>query len=137
MPKVFSVVGYHNVGKTTLIEELIKELQKRGYKVGYIKHDPKSHGITDKEGSDTYRVSKLLNKLALLSPERLTLWEKREDDPLRVVEDYFSDCHIVLLEGWKSLEGVKKIVVGDLEVEGIRVKGVEDIQKVVDYILCE
>ncbi|MFN3947456.1 MAG: molybdopterin-guanine dinucleotide biosynthesis protein B [Aquificaceae bacterium] len=137
MPKVFSVVGYHNVGKTTLIEELIKELQKRGYKVGYIKHDPKSHGITDKEGSDTYRVSKLLNKLALLSPERLTLWEKREDDPLRVVEDYFSDCHIVLLEGWKSLEGVKKIVVGDLEVEGIRVKGVEDLQKVVDYILCE
>lgn len=137
MPKVFSVVGYHNVGKTTLIEELIKELQKRGYKVGYIKHDPKSHGITDKEGSDTYRVSKLLNKLALLSPERLTLWEKREDDPLRVVEDYFSDCHIVLLEGWKSLEGVKKIVVGDLEVEGLRVKGVEDIQKVVDYILCE
>lgn len=137
MPKVFSVVGYHNVGKTTLIEELIKELQKRGYKVGYIKHDPKSHGITDKEGSDTYRVSKLLNKLALLSPERLTLWEKREDDPLRVVEDYFSDCHIVLLEGWKSLEGVKKIVVGDLEVEGLRVKGVEDIQKFVDYILCE
>ncbi len=137
MPKVFSVVGYHNSGKTTLIEELIKELQKRGYKVGYIKHDPKSHGITDKEGSDTYRISKLLNKLALLSPERLTLWEKREDNPLRVVGDYFSDCHIVLLEGWKSLEGVKKIVVGDLEVEGLRVKGVEDLQKVIHYILCE
>ncbi len=135
MPKVVCIVGYHNSGKTSLIERLIPELQRRGYKVGYIKHDPKGHGITDKEGSDTDRVFKLLNKVALISPQKLTLWEKREDDPLKVVEEYFSDCHIVILEGWKSLEGIKKVVVGDLEVEGFRVKGIDDLDRLVDFIL--
>ncbi|MFN3976297.1 MAG: molybdopterin-guanine dinucleotide biosynthesis protein B [Aquificaceae bacterium] len=135
MPKVVCIVGYHNSGKTTLIERLIPELEKRGYKVGYIKHDPKGHGITDKEGSDTHRIFKLSEKVALLSPQRLTLWEKRGDDPLKVVEEYFSDCHIVLLEGWKSLEGVKKVVVGDLQTEGFRVKGLEDLDRLLDFIL--
>ena len=41
MPKVVCIVGYHNSGKTSLIERLIQELQRRGYKVGYIKHDPR------------------------------------------------------------------------------------------------
>jgi len=106
-----------------------------GYRVGYIKHDPKGHGITQKEGSDTDRLFKILDKVALLSPGRLTLWEKREDDPIRLVEEYFKDFHVVILEGWKSLEGVKRVVVGELQVEGLRVRGVEDVEKVVEYIL--
>lgn len=136
MPKIVSIVGYHNSGKTTLIERLIPELQRRGYRVGYLKHDPKGHGITDKEGSDTDRIFKLLEKVALVSSQKLTLWEKVEDDPIRIVEEYFSDCHIVILEGWKSLKSVKRIVVGNLEIEGLRVENTEDLEKVIDYILC-
>lgn len=136
MQKIVSIVGYHNSGKTTLIEKLIPELQRRGYKIGYLKHDPKGHGITDKENSDTNRIFRLLDRVALLSPYKLTLWEKVEDDPLKIVKEYFSDCNIVILEGWKSLEGVKKVVVGDLDVEGLKVKGVEDLEKVLNYILC-
>ncbi|MEN3028048.1 MAG: molybdopterin-guanine dinucleotide biosynthesis protein B [Aquificaceae bacterium] len=135
MRRIVSVVGYHNAGKTTLIEKLIPELQRRGLKVGYIKHDPKGHGITDREGTDTSRIFRLMDRVALLSPGRLTLWEKKEDMPWEVVESYFSDCHVVILEGWKSLEGVKRIVVGKLEVEGLKVDGVQDIDKVIDYIL--
>ena len=89
----------------------------------------------DKEGSDTDRIFKLSERVALMSPQKLTLWERREDDPLKVVEEYFSDCHIVILEGWKSLEGIKKVVVGDLEVEGFRVKGIDDLDRLVDFIL--
>ncbi|MFN7064989.1 MAG: molybdopterin-guanine dinucleotide biosynthesis protein B [Aquificaceae bacterium] len=136
MPKVVSIVGYHNSGKTTLIEGLIPELQRRGYKVGYIKHDPKGHARTNKEGSDTHRVYRLLDRVALMSPEGLTLWERKEDNPLELIQDYFSDCHIVILEGWKSLEGIKRVVVGCLEVEGLKVRGIEDLEEVVDYILC-
>ena len=110
MPKVVCIVGYHNSGKTSLIERLIQELQRRGYKVGYIKHDPKGHGMTDKEGSDTDRIFKLSERVALMSPQKLTLWERREDDPL-------------------------KVVVGDLEVEGFRVKGIDDLDRLVDFIL--
>ena len=135
MPKVVSVVGYHNSGKTTLIEKLIPELQRRGLKVGYIKHDPKGHGITDKEGSDTQRVFILTHKTALLSPGKLTLWQMTEDEPLKVVQEYFKDCDVVILEGWKSLEGVKKIVLGELCVEGFRVEGLQELSDVIDYII--
>ncbi len=107
MPQVVSFVGYHNSGKTTLVERVVQRLTSMGYRVGYIKHDPKGHGITQKEGSDTDRLFKILDKVALLSPGRLTLWEKREDDPIRLVEEYFKDFHVVILEGWKSLEGLK------------------------------
>lgn len=132
---IVSVVGYHNAGKTTLVEKLIPELQRRGLKVGYLKHDPKGHGTTDKPGSDTDRIFKVSHKVALLSPHGLTLWEKREEDPMKVIQEYFSDCEVVILEGWKSLQGVKKVVVGDLQVEGLRVEGVQDLRKVVEYIL--
>ncbi len=135
MPKVVSIVGYHNSGKTALIEALIPQLKARGLKVGYLKHDPKAHGITDKEGSDTNRVFKVADKVGLLSPDRLTLWERREDDPLKVVEEYFSNFDVVILEGWKSLKGVKKVVLGELDVEGLKVEGLKDLQKVIDYIL--
>ena len=37
-PKVLLIVGYKKVGKTTLIERLIPELSRRGYRVGTVKH---------------------------------------------------------------------------------------------------
>ncbi len=134
MPKIVGVVGYHNTGKTTLIEKLSKELSLRGYKVGYIKHDPKGHGITDKEGSDTYRLFKVLDKVALLTEGKLTLWERVEDDPLHIVERYFSDFDVVILEGWKSLKGVKKIVLGGLPIEGFHMDESTSLEEVISYI---
>ena len=37
-PKILLIVGYKKVGKTTLIENLIPELSRRGYRVGTVKH---------------------------------------------------------------------------------------------------
>ena len=39
MIPIISVVGKSNVGKTTLLEKLLPELKKRGYRVATIKHD--------------------------------------------------------------------------------------------------
>ncbi|MEZ0361567.1 MAG: molybdopterin-guanine dinucleotide biosynthesis protein B [Hydrogenobacter sp.] len=135
MPKIVCVVGYHNTGKTTLIEKISKELTARGYRVGYIKHDPKGHGVTDKEGSDSYRIFQVLDRVALLGKGKLTLWEKVQDDPISVVERYFSDFDVVILEGWKSLKGLKKIVMGDLSVEGFRVDQSVSLEDVIGYIM--
>jgi molybdopterin-guanine dinucleotide biosynthesis protein B len=117
--KVFAIAGYHNTGKTALAERLVNALRSRGYRVGYIKHDPKGHGVTDREGSDTWRISRCGVKTALLSPGRLTLWENREDDPLTVVREYFGDCDVVILEGYKKLGGVPKLVMGELEADEV------------------
>ncbi|ADC89600.1 molybdopterin-guanine dinucleotide biosynthesis protein MobB region [Thermocrinis albus DSM 14484] len=109
MPELVFIVGFHNSGKTTLAEKLAVELTKMGFKVGYIKHDPKGHAVTDKEGSDSFRMFQLLDKVAVVSPQRTTFYERREDDPISLVQEYFKDCQIVLLEGWKFIPGYKRI----------------------------
>ena len=55
MSKVINIVGYSsNVGKTFLMESLIKELKNRGYSIATIKHDVHGFDI-DKKGKDTYK----------------------------------------------------------------------------------
>ncbi|HHG75070.1 MAG TPA: molybdopterin-guanine dinucleotide biosynthesis protein MobB, partial [Persephonella sp.] len=44
---VISIVGVHNSGKTTFIENLIRILSEKGYKIGAVKHDPKGKAKTD------------------------------------------------------------------------------------------
>ena len=130
--KVISIVGYHNTGKTTLIEELVKKLIEGGYRVGYIKHDPKGHGITDKEGSDTERIFRVAERVVLASPGKLTLWTRFEDDPLKIADEFFKGFDIVILEGYKSLKGIPKVALGNVEAEDVILRieeghGVEDI----------
>ena len=140
-PYLVQIIGKHNSGKTTLVEFLTRELKNLGYKVGYIKHDPKGKGITDKEGSDTYRVKPNTIKTALVSPNLTTLWINK---PLGLKEllKLFEDCDIVIVEGFKFEKGFPKILVGELEedlkekVEEIvlTVKGKEDYKKAMEFI---
>ncbi len=134
--KVIAIVGYHNAGKTTLAQRLVPELRRRGYRVGYIKHDPKGHGVTDREGSDTERLFRVTERVALLSPGKLTLWSEFEDDPLKVVREFFEGFDIVLLEGFKSLPGVPKVALGDVEARevALRVEEAEDIGHIIELI---
>lgn len=53
--KVLSVIGYSNTGKTTLIENLIKELKNRGYTIGTVKEIGCDDFTIDKQGTNTYR----------------------------------------------------------------------------------
>lgn len=140
--KVIAVIGFHNSGKTTLIEQIIPLLKERGYRVCYLKHDPKAHGITDKEGSDTYRVSRYVEKAGLLSPNKLTLWDRKRTYLWNVLESYFTDCDIVILEGFKNVENIPKIAVGDVQAKNILLRvdentSVEDIIKVIENVEAE
>jgi len=138
---VFQVIGKHNSGKTTLIEFLTEELKKRNLKVGYIKHDPKGKGITDKRGSDTDRVKDKTEITALVSPEITTLWFLRNLS-LREVLKFFETCNVVIVEGFKFEKGFPKVVVGELEedirekvVPTLTVKGKEDYSRVLKWVL--
>ncbi|MEK6558347.1 MAG: molybdopterin-guanine dinucleotide biosynthesis protein B, partial [Candidatus Margulisiibacteriota bacterium] len=55
-PPILSIAGHSNSGKTTLIERLIPELSRLGYRVGTIKHDAHNF-VMDHEGKDTWRMS--------------------------------------------------------------------------------
>ncbi len=56
--KIFSVYGYSKSGKTTTIENLIRELIKRAYTVGSVKDIHFEQFAIDTEGSNTDRHRK-------------------------------------------------------------------------------
>ena len=53
---VVSFVAKSGTGKTTLLEKVIAELKKRGYRVGAIKHDAHKFDI-DHPGKDSHRLT--------------------------------------------------------------------------------
>ena len=53
-PPIISFVGSSGAGKTTLIEKLIPELMRRGFRVGTIKHDVHRFEM-DRPGKDSWR----------------------------------------------------------------------------------
>jgi molybdopterin-guanine dinucleotide biosynthesis protein B len=134
--KLLAVIGHHNSGKTTFIEELIRLLREKGYRVGYIKHDPKGHGITDREGSDTARIFPIAHRTALSSPRRFTLWEKRDDDPFSIVREHFREFDVVILEGYKGVGELPKVALGDVEADNIvmRVEGPRDARHIIELL---
>ncbi len=137
---VVQVVGKHNSGKTTLIEYLVSELERNNLKVGYVKHDPKGKGRTDKENSDTWRVKPKTLRAALVSPEWTTLWIKGNLSLERVLK-LFDGLDLVIVEGFKSEKGFPKILVGEEEFDlpkedvVLTVKGKEDYEKALNWIL--
>ncbi|MDM8517908.1 molybdopterin-guanine dinucleotide biosynthesis protein B [Desulfobacterales bacterium HSG16] len=103
-PPVVSIISKKNSGKTTLLEKLIPELKKRGYKVGTVKHD--IHGFNiDHEGKDTWRHKEAgAETVVISSPWKISLIKDVETEiPLEQIASlYFSDMDIVITEGYKK-----------------------------------
>jgi molybdopterin-guanine dinucleotide biosynthesis protein B len=104
MIPIISIVGRSNAGKTTLIEKLIPELIRRGYRVATIKHDV--HGFAvDHEGKDSWRHKKAGAHTAVISsPWKVAVIEDAEKDhTLAELRDrYIRDVDIILSEGYKG-----------------------------------
>jgi len=100
---IISIVGRSNTGKTTLIEKLIPELRRRGYRVATIKHN--IHGFDiDHEGKDSWRHKKAGARLTVVaSPERIAVIEDvSKDYELSELRDrYIRDVDVILSEGFK------------------------------------
>jgi molybdopterin-guanine dinucleotide biosynthesis adapter protein len=102
--KVFGFAGYSGSGKTTLIEKVIPELIASGLRVSLIKHAHHSFDI-DKPGKDSYRHREAgAHEVLIASSQRWVLMHE-----LRAIEEpsldelllKFSDCDLVLVEGYK------------------------------------
>lgn len=130
--KILSFVGYHNCGKTTIIEQIIKALNGK-YKIGYIKHDPKEHAIIDKENSDTQRILFLNNQSAILSGDIFVFYQKPKT--VEDILDYFKDCELVILEGFKSMD-FPKVKIGDIEnITNVVYEYKNDISELVNFVI--
>ncbi len=106
-----AVVGTKKSGKTTTIENLIRELAKRGYKVVAIKHIPEPDFTIDTAGKDTWRYAQAGAKtvISVASNEIATI-EKTPTDNTSL-STLLKKCRgndVVFIEGFKKLVAKKK-----------------------------
>lgn len=116
IPKVLLIVGYKKVGKTTLIEKLIPELSKRGYRVGTVKHHHSDFPVSvDTVGTDTWRHRQAgAVSVALATPTDIaTFRDGASSINLDQLVSALGETDIVLVEGFHEEPRAKIEVLPD------------------------
>lgn len=101
-PPVISMVGKSGVGKTTALERVIREIKRRGYRLGTVKHD--THGFEiDKPGKDSWRHAQAGSDAVVISgPRKMALVRQLEAEmPLDRIVELMGDVDLVITEGYK------------------------------------
>jgi molybdopterin-guanine dinucleotide biosynthesis protein B len=99
---VISLVGKSGVGKTTALERILRELKRRGHRVGTVKHD--AHGFEiDQPGKDTWRHAQAGSDAVVISgPHKMALIRQVEAElPLDEILPLMGDLDVVITEGYK------------------------------------
>jgi molybdopterin-guanine dinucleotide biosynthesis adapter protein len=115
--RVFGITGWKNSGKTTLVERLVAELTRRGWRVSTVKHAHHAFDI-DKEGTDSFRHRAAgASEVAIVSGNRWALMHELRDEQepsLDAILARLAPCDLVLVEGYKR-EAHDKIEVRRVE----------------------
>ena len=153
---IIAFSAWSGTGKTTVIEKLITELKKRGFKVAAVKHDAHDFEI-DKEGKDSWRFTKAGADITVISSDRKTAFIYQQSLELADIATMIHDVDIIIAEGYNHLElpciGISRAQTGKgfrLPTErysalitdemtsdpysGIPVFGLDDIISVADFI---
>jgi molybdopterin-guanine dinucleotide biosynthesis protein B len=112
-PRIISIIGRKNTGKTTLVVALAAEFVRRGKRVMTIKHASHAADL-DHPGTDTYRHyhEGKAERVLLATPELRAVIERSPDDtdPITLTRRYLADADLVIVEGFK-LEALPKVEV--------------------------
>jgi molybdopterin-guanine dinucleotide biosynthesis protein B len=102
IPPLVLIVGRSDAGKTTLIEKLVPELVRLGYKIGTVKHDVHGFDI-DHPGKDSFRHKQSGAAATIISsPAKLALVRDTDHDhTLDELLPYFAGFDLVVTEGYK------------------------------------
>ncbi|MFQ5814244.1 MAG: molybdopterin-guanine dinucleotide biosynthesis protein B [Anaerolineae bacterium] len=109
MAPIVSFVGKSDVGKTTVLEKVVRELKKRGYRVAVVKHDVHGFDI-DRPGKDTWRFAQAGSDVVVISSKNKMAMIKRTDKELsldQLEEQVISGVDLILTEGYKSADKPK------------------------------
>jgi molybdopterin-guanine dinucleotide biosynthesis protein B len=121
--QAIAVVGTKKSGKTTTIENLTRELTKKGYKIATIKHINEDFTI-DTPGKDTWRYQQAGAKTIIATgPNQTVTIEKTttQTAPLSTLLKKCKDNDIVFIEGYKKTvaqnQNIPKIAVTKNQTE--------------------
>ena len=114
--RAISIVGEcSNVGKTTLIKNLLEIFSKEGLKVGVVKHHHREFDF-DREGKDSYIFSKSgASCVKMVSPNRvITVENLNYEKSLDEVLDSMTEYDFILVEGykWENLDRIEIYRIG-------------------------
>ena len=109
--KAMAFVGFKKSGKTTTIEAVAKVLKEKGYRIVIAKS---MHVDFDREGTDTWRFSKVADAVLVRAHDTDALLFKAKD-----INALFSmvSTDVMLLEGFKGIKHVPKVICAKSEEE--------------------
>lgn len=105
---VVSIVGKSKIGKTTLLEKIIRELKRRNYKVATIKHHSHAGFNIDQRGKDTWRHAQAgSDHVIIAAPDKIANIRRLEheltlDEIILEITLLAPRVDIILTEGYKS-----------------------------------
>ncbi|MDP2807803.1 MAG: molybdopterin-guanine dinucleotide biosynthesis protein B, partial [bacterium] len=103
MNPIISFVGHSNSGKTTLIEKIVRNLSRKGYRVGVLKH---THGAikADRRGTDTDRFRLAGARISSITDDKLLArFEKAAGkSPKDIVLALSKELDLLIVEGYKK-----------------------------------
>ena len=101
MIPLVSVVGKSDAGKTTLLEKLIPELKRRGYRVATVARRPSFE--IDQPGKDTWRHRQAGADVVVISSKDKMATIRRVDEEMSLLQiaDTITGVDIILTEGFK------------------------------------
>jgi len=109
MRPIISIVGKSESGKTTLLESLVIELKRRGYKVAVIKHAGDDFEL-DKPGKDSWRLGQAGSEVVVVSsPSKFAVIRQTKQDlsPRELSHFIRWDYDLILTEGFKQVSTPK------------------------------
>ena len=103
---VLGVVGHRKSGKTAVIEGIVRELTKRGYRVATSKHTGQKGFSMDAKGKDTWRHSMAgANPVVCVSDAEIAVLIKNgeADFALDKLFKFMPEVDVLVLEGFSRL----------------------------------
>ena len=117
MFRMVAVVGFKKSGKTIVVESLVRELVRRGHRVGTVKHIREPDFTMDQKGKDTWRHARAGASIVVSMAPREVATIDRRAGKLEDVVRRIRGIDFLVIEGFRELKGIPRIVVARGESE--------------------